>query len=184
MWRSEDAAVLLEWWAEGNDSTFSLQRSEPEPSENLISAVFEEIQSPQFEKPTLNVVRLEIKDSAKYLGIILDNKWNWSTNEEDRVKKATATLFSCKKAIGSRWGLSPKNTHWLYMTVIRPILLNGIIVWWATLDKTTIRNRLQRVQRMKLICISGALRTRPSDALNTLSILPLLDVVGRQNAGN
>lgn len=45
--------------------------------------------------------------------------------------KATVTLFSCKKAIGRRWGIFPENTHWLY----RPILLYGIIVdggWLST----------------------------------------------------
>lgn len=71
-----------------------------------------------------------------------------------------------------------------WLVVFRPILLSCIIVWWTALDNTTIRNRFRNIQHIVLISISGAFRTRTSDALNTRFLLPPLNLVGKQNAAN
>ena len=70
-----------------------------------------------------------------------------------------------KKVIGHKWGLQPYMTHWLYIAVIRPIVLYGVVVWWPILNVGTHLKNLRRVQRQACICISEAFSTTPTDAL-------------------
>jgi len=46
------------------------------------------------------------------------------------VKKATVALYAFKKMLSSTWGVSPALMHWIYISVMRPTLLYGAIVWW------------------------------------------------------
>ncbi|XP_055836606.1 uncharacterized protein LOC129905204 [Episyrphus balteatus] len=139
---------------------------------------------PDFKLPTIKEVTLTLSDQAKYLGLIFDKKLTWKLNIEERVKKANVALFSCKKAIGGKWGFSPNIAHWLYTSVIRPILTYGMVVWWTALDKTINLNKLIKVQRSASICISGALRSTPSDALDILLNLTPLDIFSKQVAAS
>ena len=91
-------------------------------------------------------------------------------------------LYTCKRAIGKRWGLKPRVVHWLYTTLVKLIIMYGVVVWWKALEMTTYCAILSRVQRMASLCITGALSTAPSDALNVMLHLLPLDIVGRQVA--
>ena len=79
--------------------------------------------TPQVSLPTLNGVQLKLSDHAKYLGLILYRKLDWKLNTEERIKKANKALYSCKNAVGRKWGSSPAAMHWLNTTIVRPILL-------------------------------------------------------------
>ena len=58
----------------------------------------------------------------------------------------------------------------------------GIVTWWPILDKKTYLKKLIAVQRTAELCISCALRTTPTDALDCiLHILPV-DLYGKQTA--
>jgi hypothetical protein len=83
---------------------------------------------PAMVPPSLNGTMLVLTDKARFLGILLDSKLSWKPNTIERVKKATVALYSCKNAIGRKWGLKPELVHWLYTAVVRPILLYGVCV--------------------------------------------------------
>ena len=134
------------------------------------------------EPPSLNGFKLRFQEEAKYLGLVLDRKLSWKRNTEERVRKATTALYTCKKAIGARWGLTPNITRWLYTAVVRPILLYGVLVWWPALDKVTYVKVLQRVQRSAALAISGALRTTSTETLEVLLMLMPLQLHGKQIA--
>jgi len=87
-------------------------------------------------------------------------------------------LYSCKKAIGLRWGMSPRIVNWIYTAVVKPILLYAVALWC----KQRILTPLKKVQRKAALCISGALRTTPNEALNTILNLPSLDLAGMERA--
>ncbi|XP_044248759.1 uncharacterized protein [Drosophila takahashii] len=118
-------------------------------------------------------------NQAKYLGVILDKKLLWAENIADRTRKAAIALFACKKAIGRKWGFSPVIVHWLYTAIVRPILLYGIIVWWHSLEKYCNLKNLNKIQRSAELCISGALRTTATEALNTILDLEPLDLLAK-----
>ena len=137
---------------------------------------------PIFRLPTLQGYTLSLAKEVKYLGLIVDSKLSWGPNTVNRVKKATTAFYCCRGAIGRNWGLSPKSILWIYQMVIEPILLYGVNVWWTALSKSVVRQRLDRVQRIALLGMSGALRTAPTLALNVLLHIPPLDLVGHKVA--
>ena len=138
--------------------------------------------TPQVSPPTLNGVQLKLSNHAKYLGLILDRKLDWKLNTEERIKKANIALYSCKNAIGRKWGCSPAAVHWLYTTIVRPILLYGALVWWPRMEKSTDITRMGKVQRSAEICITGALRSTPSKALDLILNLLPIDLMVKQVA--
>ena len=137
---------------------------------------------PQVDPPRMNGTELTFSESAKYLGLILDRKLTFKLNVLERIRKANVALYSCKKAIGGRWGLSPKIVHWIYTAVVRPILLYGVVVWWTATRMKYITNLLMKVQRTACISITGALRTTATDALQVLLHLLPIDAVARKTA--
>ena len=137
---------------------------------------------PPLSPPTLCGTSLTFSKSAKYLGLTIDSKLSWSQNTEERVRKATIALYTCKKAIGLKWGMSPKVVRWLYCSVILPILLYGVIVWWKVFDKKTYLQKIARVQRTAGLYISGGLSTTSSEALDSLLFLLPVDLMGKQTA--
>ena len=59
---------------------------------------------------------VEIKPSTSmtYLGIILDQKLNWSLHIKTKVSKAIKFLAMIKPAINYIYGLSPARMLWIY----------------------------------------------------------------------
>ncbi|XP_070854646.1 uncharacterized protein [Drosophila suzukii] len=137
---------------------------------------------PQLNPPILNNCSLSFSDNARYLGLVLDKRLTWRLNSQERTRKATIALYSCKKAIGTKWGMSPKIVNWIHTAIVKPILLYGVSIWWPALMKQTTTTNLNKVQRMASLCISGALRTTPNEALNAILNLPSLDLAGMERA--
>ncbi|XP_073837756.1 uncharacterized protein [Musca autumnalis] len=104
----------------------------------------------------------------------LDCQLRWNRNAEERAKRGWIALYSCKNSIGKSWGLNPSIIHWLYNTVIRPILSDGSLVWWHSMRQKSTSGRLDKVKRAASILITGATRSTPQDALNAmLNLKPL-----------
>ncbi|XP_050298239.1 uncharacterized protein LOC126737392 isoform X2 [Anthonomus grandis grandis] len=128
-------------------------------------------------KACLGDVQLHYSRIVRFLGIKLDPKLSWYDHADTRMKKATCTLWACRRAFGNTWGLSPKILHWIYLRIVRPLLTYGAIVWWSRTEKAKIRAQLDRVQRLACLSITGSMRTAATRALETLLSLPPLDFV-------
>ena len=131
---------------------------------------------PQFPLPHIGNTQLNLSPQVKYLGLTLDRKLNWRTTVEERIKKATIAFFTCKRLFGRNWGLRPQMVYWLYISIVRPILTYGALVWWTATRRATIRKELAGVQRMACIGISGAMRTTPTAGLEMILGLQPLDL--------
>ena len=83
-----------------------------------------------------SAIKLKISESAKHLCIILYRKLHWNLNSADRINKATIALFTCKNAIGKRWGFNPKIIYWIYTELLD--LLYGVLVWWTALNQSIL----------------------------------------------
>ena len=144
------------------------------PAKTELMLFTNEHKLPIFKTPALAGETLKISEYAKYLGVILDRKLNWSRNLNERIKKANNALYICKKCIGTNWGFSPKVCYWIYTSVVRPILTYGCLVWWKATDKRYLKNKLRSVQRLACLLISGALKSTSTDSLDiTLGFTPI-----------
>jgi hypothetical protein len=115
-----------------------------------------------------------LSNSAKFLGVTLDNKLNYKEHISNITKKATSSLMQCKKAVGPTWGLNPKTCKWIYTAVIRPILSYCACVWIRASATNTKTNatKLERVQALALRIMSGAMPSTPFNALNYITNTP------------
>ncbi|XP_048004470.1 uncharacterized protein LOC125240570 isoform X2 [Leguminivora glycinivorella] len=127
-----------------------------------------------YEMPTLFGTRLTLSKEVKYLGIILDDKLNWSKHLEQKLSKATVAFWQCRRMVGKKWGLAPHIILWLYKMVIMPMISYGAIVWWPRTKQTTAIDKLNKTQRLACVATTGCMRTTPTAALEImLGLLPL-----------
>ena len=111
---------------------------------------------------------IDLVDEFKYLGLTLDHNLNWKSHIEKRTSKACMILGQCRRAIGKKWGLSPKSVHWLYTMIVRPILTYGAFAWWQRAQKADAISKLTHLQRLALLSITGAMSSSPTAALESI----------------
>ena len=126
---------------------------------------------------------LEISKRAKYLGVILDNKLTWKDHFENKCDKFITTLWLCRRAIGSNWGLKPDILLWIFAAILRPQLTYASIVWWSRVKQKTAMARLERLRGLILRGITGASKSSPTTALGTLMGLEPLHLTITAEAG-
>jgi len=123
-------------------------------------------------------VKQSLSGSVKYLGVILDSRLTWGEHVEVKVRKAHNLPWVCRRACGMGWGLRPKVLHWLYVTIVRPTVSFASLVWWPGCQTASNKNKLNKVQRLACLGITGAFRaTPPTGAMEALVGLPPLDLV-------
>jgi hypothetical protein len=130
-----------------------------------------------FFDPQFYGVKLSLSGSVKYLGVILGSRLTWKEHVEVKVRKAHNLLWACRRACGMGWGLGPKVVHWLYVAIVHPTISFASLVWWPGRQKASTKNKLNKVQRLACLGITGALRTTPTGAMKVLVGLPSLDLV-------
>jgi ribonuclease HI len=123
---------------------------------------------------TFNGSELKLSPTWKMLGLEFDSKLNWGPHLESRINKSCKIFGQCRRVIGRNWGLSPKSSLWLYEMVILPVLTYGAVVWWEKAQQATVMAKLNHLQRMALLSVSGAMSTTPTAALEIiLGVHPL-----------
>ncbi|ODM87276.1 hypothetical protein Ocin01_19403, partial [Orchesella cincta] len=120
-------------------------------------------------------VEIPFCSTVRYLGITLDQKLTWGPHCEARSRKLCTAFAQCKRAVSTKWGISPRLVKWIYVAVVRPALIYGSVGWVTAVDKICNVGCLEKVQRMALLYITGALSTTPTKALESLmGILPIM----------
>ena len=114
---------------------------------------------PNFRLPQLNGVELSLSNSANFF-----------------------FLFKKNKVIGTKDGIKPKLFHWLYTAIVRPVVTYGCHVWWPVVTKKVHSDSINRINRLALLCMTNAMRTTPTAALEIMLNIPPLDIYTRQIA--
>ncbi len=135
-----------------------------------------------FQAPSMYGEQLMLSHKVKYLGVYLDTKLTWKDHMDTKCKRACAAFCQARRAVGRTWGLSPKVVRWLYIAVIRPMLTFAAVVWWPRTELGIAQMQLGRVQRLACLCITGAVRTTPTAAMEVLLALPSLHIHIRMEA--
>ena len=120
---------------------------------------------------------MEQQSQVKYLGVILYSKLNWSNHIDVKCNKTLISLCQLRRSVGNTWGLTPRTMRWMYTAIIRPSLTYAAVVWWPRVELKTASCKLEHLQRLACLLITGALRTTPTKALE-------IRVVGRVGCTN
>lgn len=124
---------------------------------------------------------LEKSTNTKYLGVVLDNKLNWTEQVNIAAKKATSRLGVIKRLAGAKWGSTQDTLNITYNTYVKPVMKYGSEVI-ATANETRL-NVLERAQNNALRLICGGTKTTPVTALQQYTgNLPMKDEVKKQAA--
>ena len=78
------------------------------------------------------------------------------------------TMSHCRKMLGKTWGLSPKVCRWMYISLVRPILSYGSIVWLKSTVQKSLIQRIERVQRKGCLSILNAMRSTPTAGMEII----------------
>ena len=117
----------------------------------------------------IKMAGVEIKPSTSmtYLGIILDQKLNWSLHIKTKVSKPINFLAMIKPAINYIYGLSPARMLWIYKQILLPRITYGSHVWGHSLTqehKASIRS----VERLALRYFAPIWKTTPTASLEVI----------------
>lgn len=122
----------------------------------------------------LSGAELQFSSSVKFLGIYLDSKLLWNVQLDSAVNKARNILWTLKGCYSNTWGVTPKIMRWLYVSCVRPALSYGCLVWWKRVLLVTADDKLNKLQRIGCIAVTGAMRTTPTAALEVMTdLVPL-----------
>ncbi len=115
--------------------------------EMIISFVRNEIAIPGLR---IDELTLELVDSFKALGLIINNKLKWQNNTEAIVKKASKRLYMllaiCDGVASLPVGLSPSDLLLVYLSLVRSILEYACPVWHTALSKF-FSDKIGKVQK-------------------------------------
>lgn len=142
------------------------------------------------ERPQLSLQGATVQPTAytKYLGILVDQHLDWKAQHAHAIEKGTKWAAQIRRIARPNWGITPKYARRLYISVALPRILYGADVWCGppSAESTSHKDarsakfirQLTTIQRSGAIAITGALRTSPTDTLNTCAfLLPAMLIV-------
>jgi hypothetical protein len=171
---------------EGGVSEWSKTHNSPLEYSKLALIDFTHRSSPKA-KAMLQLPQRQIEPSAsaKYLGAILDQNLTWKTHQAYAVEKGIKWAAQIRRIARPTWGITPKYTRHLYISVALPRILYAADVWCVTtqgrgagagagmLGPAKAIKQLTSIQRAGALAITGGLRTTATDALNAhANLLP------------
>ena len=121
----------------------------------------------------LNGRGLQEEESPTYLGVTLDRRLTWKSQLQKNQTRAKIRLALMKKLSGTQWGADQKVLKKLYIGRIRPVLEYGMAAS-STAAKTNME-KLSRVQNQAMRMMTGAMRTTPISAMETVIGLQSLE---------
>ncbi len=134
--------------------------------------------------------QIEPSTSTKYLGIILDQNLNWKAQWAHAVEKGTKWAAQIRRIARPSWGITPKYTRCLYISIALPRILYAADIWCiavrgerterGTVGPAKTTSQMVSIQRVGALAITGGLRSSPTDTLNIhVHMLPIAMLVNK-----
>ena len=124
--------------------------------------------------------------SAKYLGIVLDQSLKWTQQLVYVCGKGSKWVAQIKRLTRPTWGLTPNGARKLFISIALPHILYGIDIWCTPIHgrnangcrkgSVTPIKKLASVQCTGVLAVMGGFQTSPTDALDTHTALLPLDL--------
>lgn len=99
---------------------------------------------------TLGTTEITWKNSARYLGVHIDQRLTWKTHIDKACNKGNAALNLLSSLLCGKSNLSLESKRLLYVAIIRPAMLYGCEIWGAAAQTNlakiqTTQNKILRV---------------------------------------
>ncbi|GBM29383.1 hypothetical protein AVEN_253905-1 [Araneus ventricosus] len=104
------------------------------------------------------------KNHLKYLGVTIDHKLGWLPHVIEQGKRAMDQYQHLCSIAGKTWGINKNIRRLWYKTVIERTLCHGAAAWEHNVT-SRLQKKLDSIQRLFLLYITGAYRTTPTAAL-------------------
>lgn len=121
--------------------------------------------------------RIPQQAQTKYLGLVLTETLDWKPHFEEKFSKAKSQMVQINKSLGKAWGPSPKLTHWMYTSIIRPKITYGCHIWCHKLPKQWLEAKSRQVQRWALTKLGPVREKTPTAGLEIISNTPPLELI-------
>jgi ribonuclease HI len=131
---------------------------------------------------TMNGVSLDLKNSFKYLGVIIDNKLRFTQHISYLKGKVIGITMNLLRLVKNNFGLNNNFLSIIYKAVIQPIVAYGCAIWFGKVDQILFRTTLNQIQRLMAIRCCSGYRTIASDAAGILANFLPLDLYIKQRA--
>lgn len=117
-------------------------------------------------------------NSAKYLGIFLDNKLNWNAHIDYSLSKFRKIKMALIRLIGKYTPLSPYNKVLLYKMIIRPTFTYGCQIWGGA-PKPKIKKLCVQQNKLLRMIYQAPWFYRNKNIQNELNVPPLENFMAR-----
>ena len=131
----------------------------------------------------INGANIQYSNSAKYLGVTMDRRLNWTDHITNKTNKARKHLYLLKNIMNTKFGPSAKMLRWAYTGIVRPGLMYGCHVWANNLKVNQVK-MLEKINRLGCLLIAPVKRSTPTKALEIIYNLEPLDLLTQQMAIN
>ena len=85
---------------------------------------------------------IEYSSSVTYLGIELDSKLHWRLHINNKINRAKKFMTHLVSIAGNTWGPSPKLIRWIFVGMVRPMIMYGALVWAHEMKSESIIKKL------------------------------------------
>ena len=114
--------------------------------------------------------------SARYLGLMLDEKLRWSAHVENKIAAAKKLLIVVNKAVRGNWGPSPALSRWAYLGIVRPAITYASFCWANARLTKKHRKDLEKIDRYGLKFIAQTAPSVPTVGLAVIYDVPPLKI--------
>ncbi|RWS02258.1 ORF2-like protein [Dinothrombium tinctorium] len=130
----------------------------------------------RFDSPRIlmNGTTIEISQSFRYLGVIIESKFLYDQHIEYLISKLKGLLGQLYRCTRLKWGLGHKSLLLLYKSVVEPIIMYGSPIFYTAASKNKNLRKLRSLQRqfaMRIIKSFGTISYEASIILS--NILPI-----------
>ena len=136
-------------WATNNKVSFNEQKSK------ILLISRKRLQNSEL-SIYLNSKKLQQVNKLKYLGFIIDTKFNFNEHIQYVVERCTKLIHMLSRSAKLNWGLGHEALKTIYKGAILPLLSYGAPVWIDALERKSNQMKFRRVQRLVNIKIAKA----------------------------
>jgi len=111
---------------------------------------------------------IQYTNAVQYLGVTLDSKLTWKAHIKQKIFSAKALLLKICNAMGSLWGMPPRQMHWAYTGMVRPAISYGSVVWSKVTELKMIQKDLTKVNRLALCTLGSFRKSTPTAGLEII----------------